>query len=80
MANIHLKRLKQEAKARFRSLNQEATARLSISFDLEDKLTAPETSRLIQEALDSGPAKPFSFAAMDKLHRETMKKAKGRKA
>src|SRR5438477_6674269 len=62
MANITLKdipedlhaQLKREAAANFRSLSQEATARIQRSFDLDERMTAPIVNRLIQEALDSG--------------------------
>jgi plasmid stability protein len=46
--------LRREAAANFRSLSQEALARIQRSFDLDQRLSAPTVERLIQEALDSG--------------------------
>jgi plasmid stability protein len=63
MANItledipeHLRaQLEREAAANFRSVSQEAAARLQRSFDLDDRVNASSVNRLIQEAMDSGP-------------------------
>jgi hypothetical protein len=61
MASITLKdipvdlhaQLKQEAGANYRSLNQELLARIQRSFDLDERLTAGQVNRLIQEAVDA---------------------------
>ena len=45
--------LKREAAANFRSLSQEALARIQRSFELDERLSSPAVNRLIQEALDS---------------------------
>jgi hypothetical protein len=73
MASITLKdipvdlhaQLKQEAGANYRSLNQELLARIQRSFDLDERFTAGQVNRLIQEAVDSGPEEPLSRAKFD---------------
>jgi plasmid stability protein len=68
MATITLKKipkvlheqLKREAAANFRSLSEEALARIQHSFDSDERLSAATVDRLIQEALDSGPEEDFS--------------------
>lgn len=73
MASITLKdipedlhaQLRVEAEANFRSLTQEALARIERSFLLDDKLSAAQVNRLIQEAVDSGPEEPLSRAKFD---------------
>ena len=59
-----------EADANFRSLTQEAMARIQRSFDLDERLSAATVNRLIQEAVDSGPAEPFSRAKFDAARRK----------
>jgi plasmid stability protein len=46
--------LQREAAANFRSLGQEAAARIRRTFDLDDRLSSSAVDRLIQEAIDSG--------------------------
>ena len=78
MPNITLKdipehlhaQLKREAAANFRSLSQEAMARIQRSFDLEDRLSAATVDRLIGEALDSGPEEPLTRAKFDAARRK----------
>jgi plasmid stability protein len=68
MATITLKdipddlyaQLKVEAEANFRSLTQEALARIERSFLWDDQLSAATVNRLIQQALESGPEEPLS--------------------
>ena len=55
--------LEQEAAANFRTLDQEALARLQRSFDLE--LNTARDQQWIDEALASGPATPLTQAEMD---------------
>jgi hypothetical protein len=57
--------LEQEAAANFRTLDQEALARLQHSFDLE--LNTARDQQWIDEALASGPATPLTQAEMDKV-------------
>jgi len=63
-ADLHAQ-LKIEADANFRSLNQEAMARIQRSFDLDERFTTEAVNRLIDEAVKSGPEKPFTRAAFD---------------
>ena len=73
MASITLKelpgelheQLKREAAANYRSLNQEAMARIQRSFDLDDRFTTETVNRMIQESVDSGPEKPLTRADFD---------------
>jgi plasmid stability protein len=62
--NLHAQ-LKREAAANFRSLSQEAMARIQRSFDLDERLTAQTVNRLIQEALDSGPEETLTKEKFD---------------
>ena len=70
MASITLKdipedlhaQLKVEAEANFRSLTQEALARIERSFILDEQLSADKVNRLIAEAIKSGPEEPLSRA------------------
>ena len=78
MASITLKgipqdlhaQLKREAAANFRSLSQEALARIQRSFDLEERLSAPTVDRLIQEAFDSGPEEALTREKFDAARRK----------
>lgn len=78
MASITLKKipkelhaqLKREAAANFRSLGQEAMARIQRSFDLDERLSAPTVDRLIQESLDSGPEETLTREKFDALRRK----------
>jgi len=70
MASITLKdipedlhaQLKSEAQANFRSVTQEALARIERSFAIQDALTTGTVNRLIDESLASGPEEKFSWA------------------
>jgi hypothetical protein len=57
--------LEQEASANFRTLDQEALARLQRSFDLD--LNTARDQQWIDEALASGPATPLTQAEMDQV-------------
>jgi hypothetical protein len=78
MASITLKgipedlhaQLKCVAAANFRSLSQEALARIQRSFDLEDRLSAPIVDRLIQQALQSGPEEALTRGKFDAARRK----------
>jgi plasmid stability protein len=73
MASITLKdipeelhaQLKQEAAANFRSLTQEALARIERSFALQDQLSAARVNALIAESLNSGPDEPLTRAKFE---------------
>jgi hypothetical protein len=57
--------LKREAEVNFRSMNQEVLARIQRSFDLDDRYTAAQVNRLIQEAVESGPELPLTAETLE---------------
>ena len=57
--------LEQEAAANFRTLDQEALARLQRSFEIEMNIARDQ--QWIDEALASGPATPLTRAEMDEV-------------
>jgi hypothetical protein len=75
MASITLKdlpadlhgQIKLEAEANYRSLAQEAVARLQRSFEIDAALKTRSDQRLMDEAIASGPEEPLSRAKMDKI-------------
>jgi len=81
MASITLKdlpadlhgQLRLEAEANFRSLAQEAVARLQRSFEIEAALKTRHDQRLIDEAVASGPEEPLTRAKMDKIRDKTLR-------
>ena len=83
MASILLKdipedlraRLKTEASVNFRSLAQEALARLQRSLDLDTAMTGQRDQSWIDEALASGPEKPFSRAEFQKALKRGLQRA-----
>ncbi|HEX3586014.1 MAG TPA: hypothetical protein VGO67_01095 [Verrucomicrobiae bacterium] len=78
MAKITLKdvpddlhaQLQREAAANFRSLGQEAMARVQRTFDLDDRLSTPMVDQLIQEAIDSGPEETLTRQHFDAARRK----------
>ena len=78
MASVTLKnipealhaQLKREATANFRSLSQEAIARIQRSFDLDERVSASMVNRLIQESFDSGPEEPLTREKFDAARRK----------
>lgn len=69
-------RLKREASANFRSLNQEALARLLRSLDLDASRVTKRDQKWVNEALASGPATPLTRAQMDKVRNRVLSKSK----
>jgi hypothetical protein len=57
--------LKREADANFRSLNQEAMARIQRSFDLDERFTTTAVNHLIEQAVKSGPEQRLTRRAFD---------------
>jgi plasmid stability protein len=57
--------LKSEAAAHFRSVEEEALARIQRCFELEDRLSASTVDRLIDEAINSGPEEPLTREKFD---------------
>ena len=84
MASITLKnlpadlhgQLKLEAEANYRSLAQEAVARLQRTFEIEAALKTGRDQRLIDEALASGPEEPLTRAKMDKIRNRILRAKK----
>ena len=87
MASITLKdvpndlhaQLKREAAANFRSLEEEAMARIHRSFELEHKLSARAVNRLIEQAIDSGPEEVLSREKFDAARRKARAAFEARK-
>ena len=68
-ADLHAQ-LKREAGANFRSLTQEAMARIQRSFDLDERFSAATVNRLIQEAVESGPEETLTRKSFDAARRQ----------
>jgi hypothetical protein len=68
-ADLHAQ-LQREAAANFRSLSQEAAARIQRTFDLDDCLSSPTVERLIQEAIDSGAEEELTREQFDAARRK----------
>jgi hypothetical protein len=63
-ADLHAQ-LKREANANFRSLNQEAMARIQRSFDLDERFTTAAVNQLIDQAVNSGPEQRLTRTVFD---------------
>jgi hypothetical protein len=74
---IH-ERLKSSAGSNFRSITQEAYARLQMSFDLEEAAATKLHQTWIDEALASGPARPALKDEWQKVRRRALRRAKER--
>ncbi len=72
-ADLHAQ-LKQVASANFRTVDQEALARLQQSFDLEVALNAERDQRWVDEALASGPETPLTRAEMDAVRDRVLRR------
>jgi hypothetical protein len=78
MASIMLKNipaemhahLKKEAEANFRSLTQEALARIELSIQMEAVFNTKRDEKWIREALESGPEEPLSRTKFDAAFRK----------
>ena len=81
MASITLKdlpedlhaQLKNEAGANFRSLTQEAMARLERTFEIDAALTTKRDQRWTDEAIASGPESPLTEKEMDAIRDRILK-------
>jgi hypothetical protein len=86
MASIMLKdippelhgQLKQEAEANFRSLTQEALARIEMSFQIEEAFNTKRVQGWIDEALASGPEEPLSRGKFNAAYRRAVKRFENR--
>jgi plasmid stability protein len=66
--------LKQVASANFRSVDQEALARLQRSFDSEAALNTERDQRWVDEALASGPETPLTRTEMDAVRDQVLRR------
>ena len=82
MASITLKnipedlraQLENEAAANFRSLTQEALARLERTFEIDAALNTKRDQRWIDEALASGPESPLTEKEMGAIRDRVLKR------
>jgi plasmid stability protein len=82
MSNISLKgipddlhaQLEQEASANFRSLEQEALARIEMSFEIQEAFNTKRVQNWIDEALSSGPEEPLSREKFDAAFQRAVKR------
>ena len=82
MARITLKevpadlraQLQNEAEANFRSVEQEALARLERTFEIDAALNTKRDQRWINEALASGPESPLTEKDLDAVHDRIFKR------
>ena len=65
-SEVTRERLKASAEANFRSMNQEALARLEASFVLEDALATARDQKWVDEAL-AAPMKPGSIKRLREI-------------
>jgi len=73
--------LKQEADANYRSLCQEALARIEMSFEMEEVFSTKRVQGWLDEAEASGPEEPLSRAKFNAVLRRAAKRfANGKKA
>jgi hypothetical protein len=70
------RQLEREAEANFRSLDQEAAARIAKSFDMELAAHRARDQKWIGEALASGPATEFHEAELDAVFNRVANKTR----
>jgi len=70
--------LEQEASANFRSLDQEALARIEMSFQIQEAFSTKRVQHWIDEALTSGPEEPLSREKFDAAFQRAVKRFKPR--
>ena len=66
--------LENEAAANFRSLTQEALARLERTFEIDAAQNTKRDQRWIDEALASGPESPLTEKEMDAIRDRVLKR------
>jgi len=74
-SDIH-ERLKSSADSNFRSITQEAFARLQMSFDMEEAAATKLHQSLIDEAIASGPARAASKNQWRQIRLRALRRAK----
>jgi len=67
-------RLKREADGNFRSVNQEALARIERSFEMDNAVSAKRDQKWINEALASGRATQWTKREMIVIHDRVLKR------
>lgn len=77
-AEIH-ERLKSSADSNFRSVTQEAYARLQMSFDIEEAAVTKLHQSWIDEAIASGPARPATKNQWQKVRERALRRAREHK-
>ena len=85
MSNLILKdvpddlhaQLAQEAAANFRTPDQEALARIEMSFQIQDAFSTRRVQSWIDEALASGPATPLIREEFDAAYQRALKRFQG---
>ncbi|HXP62617.1 MAG TPA: Arc family DNA-binding protein [Dongiaceae bacterium] len=75
-AEIH-ERLKSSADSNFRSITQEAFARLQLSFDVEEAAATKLHQSWIDQAVASGPARPARKYQWQQIQRRALPRARG---
>lgn len=64
--------LEQEASANFRTLDQEALARIEMSFQIQEAFSTKRVQGWIDEALASGPEEPLAREKFDAAFQRAM--------
>lgn len=70
--------LEQEAAANFRSLDQEALARIEMSFQIQEAFSEKRVQAWMDEAVASGPEEPLSKKKFDAAFQRALKRFGGR--
>lgn len=70
--------LEQEAAANFRSLDQEALARIEMSFQIQEAFNEKRVQTWMDEAVASGPEEPLSKEKFDAAFQRALKRFSGR--
>jgi hypothetical protein len=70
--------LEQEASAHFRTPDQEALARIEMSFQIQEAFNTKRVQGWIDEALASGPAEPLSREQFDAAFQRAMRRFESR--
>jgi hypothetical protein len=66
--------LEQEASANFRTLDQEALARIEMSFQIQEAFSTKRVQGWIDEALASGPEEPLTREKFDAAFQRAMER------
>jgi len=66
--------LEQEAAANFRTLDQEALARIEMSFQIQEAFSTRRVQGWIDEALASGPETPLTRGEFDAAYQRAVKR------